>query len=78
MKKRYGKARWIDTRLSKPYKVRRAFAHVSMAASFAASAARLQMIASTPASMLGTALAMAETYIDAIKAAKTIQEGIKR
>jgi hypothetical protein len=78
MKKRYGKARWIDTRLSKPYKVRRAFAHVSMAASFAAVTARLRMIAYAPAHMPGKVEAMVETYIGAIETAKTIQERIKR
>jgi hypothetical protein len=78
MKKRYGKARWIDTRLSKPYKVRRAVAHVRMAASFAAAAVRLRMIASTPANMPGKVVAMSETYIDVIKTTKKIWEGVKR
>jgi hypothetical protein len=78
MKKRYGKARWIDTRLSEPYKARKRLAIIYSASAFAVAGVQLRAIASAAGGAGEKAIAFAETYLQTISTVKKTWEDVKR
>lgn len=67
--KKYGKARWINTRLSRPHKIRQAVKTSCVAGIFAQGAAGMRIVMSGRGSRVSKALALAQIMIDTQKAA---------
>ena len=73
-RKKYGKARWIDTRLSKPYKMRRALSFAETGVTLAQAAAAMRQIAQAQGDKLGKSMALASL---AIRSNKAVSERLK-
>lgn len=70
---KYGKARWIDTRLSKPYRMRRALSFAEVVVILSQTASAMRNIAQTQGDKLGKSMALASL---AIRSNKAIAERI--
>lgn len=75
--KKYGKSKWINTRLSKPYKSRKAFAMVRAAQITAVSLSGLSNIIHAP-DIAGKALAVVDHVLNSQKAINAAFEEIKK
>lgn len=79
--KRFGKSRWIDTSLSKPYKLKRSLLTACIHGNHAQAALAVQQIHSQPArtkkEKINKAFAIANTIIDSNIAASKMLDTLK-